>query len=348
MNGEVNAKVRIAKLAYGFLPSWWNKGYGLRFGSKYVFDPDFRIEQNMRMKKLLAERFPWLCLDEPAFKPAHILPDFGNACTAAYAGCEVIYPDDNHPWNEHLEPALADRLKLPEDISAVFPYSVMIDQNEYINLKYGFDIPPAIVYPGGILNDAVKLMGADFFLELYDDSRAARKLLEFVYGIVERTLDFNYSHGHTGWVVIANCCVKMISPKLYEDRLLAYDLAVYQKTTEHGAAFGIHHCGIFDAYAESYRNVPKMDFLEIGWGSDIRLALDLFPEAAVSYMFGVSYALFENRDAIRREMDRILRAADGHWDRFSINVSDIEYGTPDENLKEIFDAVAACNARGAE
>jgi hypothetical protein len=87
---------------------------------------------------------------------------------------------------------------------------------------------------------------------------------------------------------LPNCCVMRISPATYEQVFAPYDrvgCASAEKAGHPGS--GIHHCGTFDRYTPVYRALGRFSWMEIGMDSDIRLAMETFPEAeTVSFIIG--------------------------------------------------------------
>jgi len=66
----------------------------------------------------------------------------------------------------------------------------------------------------------------------------------------------------------------MISSEDYEQFLMSID-ATWSKTKEF---FGIHYCGVDPhRYAESFARLPKLDFLDLGWGGNVVHLRKLLP-----------------------------------------------------------------------
>ena len=64
----VKGELRLDGLCFNFLPSWWHRGYGVAFGERWVFDPDYRTDGLAFMERTVHERFPGLGIGsaEPA------------------------------------------------------------------------------------------------------------------------------------------------------------------------------------------------------------------------------------------------------------------------------------------
>ena len=333
----VNDKLAIYQLYFNFLPSWWNKNYGVVWGKKYHFDPDYRVEIWKLIARSLNERFPMLHIGSENPEPMVSQPDFNNGTTPALAGCEVEYPIDNYPWNRHLSPEAIANLTPPENPMEVFPYTEIISQVQYLNKKLGQNVKPWLPVRG-VLNDAALIQGNDIFSDMYLQPVNAKKLFDYTSSVMLSLIKYNHDvFGFNDMVCPANCCAMMISPETYREWLLPYDYKITQASYSYGLKFGIHHCGIFDKYAPVYREITRIDYLEIGWDSNIRLALDMFPEARVQYIFSTTFVNSSDRHKIRGKMKEILEAARGNWHRFSISVPDLEFGAPEDNLYEIYE-----------
>jgi hypothetical protein len=73
----------------------------------------------------------------------------------------------------------------------------------------------------------------------------------------------------------SECSHTMISCEDYEKFLMPIDVK-WCKTEKY---FGIHYCGVDPhRYAESFSKIPKLDFLDLGWGGDVALLRNHLPD----------------------------------------------------------------------
>ena len=325
----------IRLLMFNFMPSWWYRHYGIAWGKRMFFDADYRVSCHQKMRRLIHERFSEIPIGAANPSPQVIAPDLDNATTPALAGCEVAYPEDNHPWSRPLAAKAIEHLALPDDLSACFPFAEVDAQVSYLNKKLGTNAIPRW-FVRGVLNDAVLLRGSEFFEDLYADPDRAEHVLKYAHDLPQAVIAHNHAAGDRSMVMLCNCNVMMISPEDYEQRVLGYDRAIWGEAAKLGLELGLHHCGAFDAYAACYRRVPRLDFIEIGHDSDIHGALETFPEADIQYIVDARFLATATRNEVREEMERIFAEADGHTAHFRISVPAIEFGTPDENLVEVY------------
>jgi len=334
----VDDTLAIDALAYNFLPSWWHRNYGVTFGERYVFDPDYRVDVWSFASRTLAERFPGLHLGSRDPEPVITQPDFNNALTAAASGCEVAYPEDNYPWSSHLDDGAVARLKPPETIGETFPYSEIISQVRFLAGKFGKDVSPWLP-TRGVLNDAVLIGGTDFLAQLGDGTaEKARALLGYCHSMLTDTMRHNHDHvGAGGATFVADCASILVGPECYKGRLLGYDRNIGKLAGALGQKIMLHHCGLFDAYSKPYREIANVRLLEIGWGSDVRRALDAFPDAVVQYIVGASFLASSPTELVEKKIRGVLEAARGDWQRLRLIVPDVEYGTPEENVYQVYE-----------
>jgi uroporphyrinogen-III decarboxylase len=126
--------------------------------------------------------------------------------------------------------------------------------------------------------------------------------------------------------------------KAYEEFLLPYD----NQVAEACHPFGIHHCGSVDQVLTGYAQVRNLQFVEIGFGSDVRRAREVFgPQVAINAR--ISPVLMKNGtpEEIAAEVKRLIdQGAPLH--NFSIDTVGLTHGTPDENVKAARTTAAEC------
>ena len=334
-----NRKLKVKDLSFNFLPGWWAKHFGVKFGRPFYMDPEYRMKTSAEIKKLTAANYRSLLVNEPDTAEKPVKLDFGNATTGAYAGCHYEFPDDDAARNKHLDPEKLGSLKLPEKLEEAFPYNEIISQTNYMNKKYAHDEMPTIL-PRGILNEAFLIEGDKILTDMYEDPDEARRLLDFSYDLLEKTVEYNVSIGYRGLVRVLNCTVQLVSPDMYEEWLLPYDQKIFALAMKRGLTFGIHHCGdLAGKMLDNYRKIPKYAYLQVGFNSDLEKTIGMFPEAELHYIFDPVYCMNANKDDIQKKAENILYQAGSEAKNISVGVGAIDYGVPLENLQVIFDTL---------
>ena len=328
-----------AAAMFNFMPSWWHREYGISFGERVFSDPEYRASLARDMHRLAFERFGEAGLGDPEPKLTYINDDLGNATMPAAFGCEVVFADDKYPACLQLSEREIEDMSLPEDLTGTYPFCEIMRQAEHVNEERDAGLRPW--WPTmGVQNIALQTAGANFFAEYYANPTRARRLLELSCQLMVTSLDYFVSAGSQPdefWN--QNCTVPLSGPRIYRDYLLAHERELYNAAAERGVGFAIHHCGCFDEYALLYRRIEKVTMVEIGWGSDLRVALDTFPEARVQYIISQQFVREGPPQRIREHMRSLVEAAGADVRQLSFNVCDLEHGTPDDNVRAVVEGL---------
>ncbi len=323
-----------------FHPSWWYKNYGISFGEEYYLNPDARVSARQKMARFLYQRFGDLGLGDPDPHPSPFI-EFGIVTIPALFGCPIKFFDDNYPWVQELQLSEKEicNLKIP-DIEHTYPMTEIIRQMDYLENKYGR--LEGDLNCQGVQNLAMKMRGEQLFLDYFDNPSLAYKLLHLMTQTMIQVA--SYVKKRTGSLaktvttraeanlfVTSNCSVTMISNQLYEKYLLPYDNMLSQALQP----FGIHHCGVMDDYLEGYAKVENLSFLEAGWGSSISKIRKYFPNIQLNTRISPVRLLTLSEEEIRQDVLELIRGG-APLDRFSISSVGVEYGTPDENIRTMF------------
>lgn len=334
-------------LGVGFYPDWWHKHYGISFGRRYYYDPEYRVGARMEMDRRLHERFGDVGLGNPNPKPKPLIT-FGMVMLPAVFGCEIVYEDEALPWAMPMNLSDDQVMKLTvPDIFNTPPMTDVIRQIESLKEKYGTVVGD--INTTGVQNLALKIRGDQLYIDFFENPDLCHHLFRVCTECVIQLFQFIYKITGTGAVdvtpmaapsiyVIPNCTAEQISLKAYEEFLLPYDNQVAASCHP----FGIHHCGSVDQVLTGYAQVRHLQFVEIGFGSDVRRAREVFgPQVAINAR--ISPVLMKNGtpEEIAAEVKRLVdQGAPLH--NFSIDTVGLTHGTPDENVKAARKTAAEC------
>ena len=117
-------------------------------------------------------------------------------------------------------------------------------------------------------------------------------------------------------------------------------IARYRLLAERLRPYGIHHCGNnLQLFAKHYAaTAPR--FVDVGWGSDVAQVRAALPETFLNLRLSPVRMLNEPVNEIRGDVERLLAAA-GAPDNVGLCCINMDYGTPDENVRAMMDAAAA-------
>ncbi|WP_028307004.1 uroporphyrinogen decarboxylase family protein [Desulfitibacter alkalitolerans] len=273
-----------------FHPSWWHANTGVSFNRIFFEDPEYRIAADLKMRRLLYDKFGDFGLGEREPQPRPILGSDLIASGYLHSeimGCEVRYSDENPP--EVLCADISDeKLKSIQapDLDKSESWQRIANQIEFLQKEFGH--VNSCINLMGIQNIAMDLRGQKLFMDYYLNSEAVHNLLEactkvsIEIGTRLKSVSKEMSAGVTAIVkqiasdvyVTSNCTVEMISLETYKSFLLKYDniLADIFKP------FGIHHCGqTMEHVVGGYAQIKNMTFAEVGAYSDLEYVREKLP-----------------------------------------------------------------------
>jgi hypothetical protein len=270
-----------------FHPSWWNKHGGIVFDEDFFYHPLKRVEVEKQMEKVLYDRLGEFGLGE---KRHEDLPVIGAVHLAAgyiiqeMLGCKVVYQADSPP---QVMPAGFEKLDInPEKAFKSDVVKKLMSLQEDLKSKYGY--VTGDINWGGILNIALDLIGERVFTDLYLKPEETKKqfgllteiIEQFVSGISSLTgttsisVNRNVRHIEKPVFLHSECTHTMISTEQYEEFFMPVDIDWSLKYRP----FGIHYCGKDPhRYAQSFSKIRNLDFLDVGWGGEVKLLREYLP-----------------------------------------------------------------------
>jgi len=331
-----------------FHPRWWHHEAGIVFDRSFYFDPDRRVNDEMRMRRVLWERFGTFDygeehpVPEPVAGPVHLAAGY---MLSSLWGCTLEFPPDSSP------------VVIPRTMTARELYDMDMpdpvenpDFRDFFNLvrilrdRYGY--VTGDINWNGVQNLALDLMGQEVFTAYFDTPGMMRAIYEkMTRSMIELLTELKKELGTTSISVNrsilniepsinlhSNCSVQMISNEMYEEFLLPVD----RELACHLQPYGIHHCGTnMHAVAGGYAKVPNACFFDVGWGADIAYCREKIPDA----FFNIRLSPVKIRECtpgeVAADLTNLLENA-GDLSKVGICCINMDYGTPDENVACIF------------
>lgn len=300
-----------------FTPSWWFKNTGITFDKDFFFHPARRVEDERRMEKELYERWGRFGLGEDRKKNR---PEIGAVHLAAgylvseMLGCKVEYSEAAPPTVSPLNIESLSELSFDNAFKSP-SFKLFINMKEKLKAKYGY-ISGDINW-SGILNIALDLRGQEIFMDMFDYeddverffAQIAEILEKFATGISSETgsssISVNRTVKHFDKQIFlhSECSNTMISIENYETFLLPYDIA-WSKLNR---PFGIHYCGKDPhRYAEAFAKIPNLDFLDLGWGGDVKELRRYLPNTFFNIRLSPVEIEDQSNDEIRQTIKRLV------------------------------------------
>lgn len=278
-NRNLFIQSELIPVDFVFHQSWWNKHAGIIFDEDFYYHPLKRVEVEMKMELELYERFGKFGLGSNVVKELPVIGPIHNASgylISEMLGCKVTYAEDSAP---QVIAAERESIDVEFDPFKTDAFKKIENLRDKLKSKYGYIVGD--VNWSGILNTALDVVGekilTDFFMNpvqtLIQMKYLAQVLESFANyfsnetGTSSISVNRNIRHIKKPVFLHSECSLTMISTDLYEEFLMPIDI----EWSGRHRPFGIHYCGRDPhRYAGSFGKIKNLDFLDVGWGGDVK------------------------------------------------------------------------------
>jgi len=332
-----------------FHPSWWFKNTGITFDEDFFFHPAKRVESERKMEQVLYDRFGQYGLGENRDKDLPVVGAVHNAAgylLAGMMGCRLEYSESAPP---EVISANRDDLSL-DSVDAVFKSSAFKRFDKLCDeLKEKYGYLTGDVGWGGILNTAMDLRGQMIFMDMFDKAEETkeyfRKLAvyteKFAKGIESETgsssIAVNRTVRHIEKPVFlhSECSVTMISEEQYEEFILPVDMEWSKRIRP----YGIHFCGQDpDRFAKSFSKIPHLEFLDVGWGGDVKILREHLPNTFLNIRLSPVEIVNQTPDQIRTTITSLVTDS-GNPNLSGVCCINMDDKVSDSQVSAIFETV---------
>lgn len=330
-------------------PSWWFKNEAITFDEDFFYNPARRVEVERKMEKALYQRWEQFGLgkdrgnDLPVIGAIHLAAGF---LISEMMGCKVIYKEDAAP-----QVIGADLSECTIDPEAAFKspaFKKFSNLTESLKAKYGYLVGD--VNFAGILNIALDLRGENIFLDMLTNPQEVKKqftaiadvITKFTHGIEKETNSSSVSvnrlvrHLDAPLYLHSECSHTMISTDDYEKHLLDFDI----NWSKQKRPFGIHYCGKDPhRYAEVFAKIDQLDFLDVGWGGDVKILRQHLPRTFLNIRLSPVEIIEQSTSQIRDIITQLVKDSGNPW-LTGICCINMDYNVTDDKITTIFETVA--------
>ena len=333
----------ILRLSLGFTPGWLRKHVETDFSEVWHTDPDYRYETLLNIKRYLNKLFPEIDTFKMVMQGktevtcATLSGVFGIRLMPMIYGMDVVYKKDD--WPDAASGQVIPKHMLSElkqfDLYSNPAIRQLLEQMDHIEKRYG-QIHGYLNYQG-ILNVALKLRGNDIFTDMYDDPQFVHHLFNHIAETIKETSKLiqarqRKSGFNINLLSMSNCVMNMISPDLYEEFVMPYDLMLsfeYER-------FGIHTCNWnITPYIDVLHKIPGLGYIDMGMVSDLKRVKDTFQDARRAVFYSLDGLFSKSRYDIINDIKRIRQ----ELVPCDIILADIPANTPILNIREFIDII---------
>ena len=330
-------------------PEWWSKNEKIYFDRDFFYHPLKRVEEEQKMEKILYDRWGQYGLGQ---RKVAARPEIGAVHLAAgfllseMLGCTVNY-QENHP--PQVLAAHQELLEIdPEKAFRSDAFKQVINLTSALKQKYGY--LTGDINWGGVLNIAMDLRGEDIFMDMMLTPDEVNPYFNGIAQVIEKFTSF--MQAETGSTSISvnrgvrhmkkpvflhsECSHTMISAEDYETFLLPYDIKWSEKRP-----FGIHYCGP-DPHrmAASFAKIPHLDYLDLGWGGDVKELRSHLPETFFNIRLSPVEMTRHSCDEIRETIIRLVHDS-GNPYLTGVCCINMDDSVSDDRISTIFETVEA-------
>ncbi|MEI7828789.1 MAG: hypothetical protein WCI31_03420 [Prolixibacteraceae bacterium] len=262
-----------------FHQSWWNKHAGIIFDEDFYFHPLKRVEIEKQMEQELYERFGEFGLGANRNAQLPVIGPIHNASgylISEMLGCKVYYEENSAP---QVIAAAKESIDMVIDPFKTNAFKKLEKLRDSLKTKYGYVLGD--VNWSGILNVALDVAGEKILMDFLIQPEEMHIQMQYLASVLEKFVGYISNETGTSSISVnrnvrnikkpvflhSECSHTMISTDLYEEFLMPIDIVWSEKYRP----FGIHFCGKDPhRFAESFGKIKNLDFLDIGWGGDVK------------------------------------------------------------------------------
>ncbi len=337
-----------------FHPSWWHRHAGIVFDEDFFYHPVRRVEAERKMEQVLHEKLGEFGLGGDRGRDMPVVGAVHNAAgylLSEMLGCRVDYLPDSSP---QVVPAARPELAI--DAEAAFrsrDFTRLLAVRDALVGRFGY--VTGDVNWGGVLNIALDLVGQDLFLQLYSQPEEVKRQFAALAGVIERfvtgiagatgtssvSVNRTVRHLESPVFLHSECSNTMISTAHYEQFLLPIDLDWSRRFRP----FGIHHCGK-DAhrYARSFAKIENLAFLDVGWGSDVRVLREHLPRTFLNIRLDAMGWNDHTDDELAATIERLVGESGNPW-LTGVCCINLDDKADERKVRLMFEVVARLRAK---
>jgi len=328
-------------------PEWWNKNEKITFDYDFFFHPLKRVEEEQRMERILYERWGKFGMGQ---NKDELRPEIGAVHLAAgfllseMMGCKVNYSEAHPP---QVLSAQQEALSInTNDVFRSAAFQQVKDLTDSLKKKYGY--LTGDINWGGILNIAMDLRGENIFVDMMMTPDKVKAYFSEIARVIEKFTSFlqvetgstsisvnrGVRHLQKPVMLHSECSHTMISEEDYGNYLLPFDQEWSKKRP-----FGIHYCGT-DPHrmAASFAKIPHLDYLDLGWGGDVKILRKHLPDTFFSIRLSPVEITRQSLDEIHETIIRLVHDS-GNPFLTGVCCINMDDSVTDDRIDVIFETV---------
>jgi hypothetical protein len=301
-------------VSLNFMPAFFVKHTGTKYGEAYYFDPVYRAQVECVESRFLHDCLGRYGVGSPTPRPSANLFIQPVDLIMRTQGAEWRLPDDatleswGNPW-ANLTPQEIQRI----DPRAAANHPVVdriLRQYQEMERLYGksadiFGIKSGTMNIHTPFTTAHQLCGEDLFVLMITEPSVARGIFAKVWDIYQAI--FERIRKATGAspnrIQLGDCSASLLSEEVYRTVVLPVNQAIASTFP----SAGYHSCGSSSHLLKAFVELPRVDAMELGPGTDLRASTALMPKRAMRPLVDPRVLREGTPDHVRALVSDILR-----------------------------------------
>ncbi len=276
-------------VSLNFMPAFFHKHLGVTYGDAFYFDPGYRAGVECAEGRFLYEILGRFGVGSPNPSPSPSLFIQPIDLLKATQGATVCCPLDatletrGHAWAD-LSVAEIDRLD-PRDAANHHFVDALLAQYHELQRLYGdqadlFGLKTGLMGIHAPFTTAHQLCGETLFFLLMDDPKGARLIFDKIWAIYQgifARLRAEIGAPPLSRLNLGDCSASLISSEQYRAVVLPANQAIAAKFMR----ANYHSCGSSSHLLDAFADIPGVESIELGPGTNLPLAVRHLPGVAM-------------------------------------------------------------------
>ncbi len=334
------------RISLNFMPAFYRRHAGLRYGEAYLFDPAYRAEVQCAEERFLFEALGRHGVGSPNPAPSPSLFIQPVDLIMRTQGAEWRYPEDGTleswgtPWKDL---SCEEIVRLDAAAAAQHPViDALLDQYRVLERLYG-ERADLCGLKSGMLNihtpytTAHQLRGETLFVELLTDPAAATAIMEKAWAIYQAVFGLLAAAigARPTRLQLGDCSASLLSAETYVSVVLPVNRAIGTGF----ASVGYHSCGPSSHLLDAFSRLPPLDHIELGPGTDLAAAARTLPGVPLSPLIDPVLMREQDPAVVRTHIEQTLFQT-APAPATTLCVWSLDRDTPIENVATVYETVA--------
>ena len=309
-----------------FMWEWWEKHFHNLYPRPQIVCDEELDRLYMGRKKFLYDNFSEFGIGEeiPIMdgKYVNMVLKWGMDFIPFILGAEINCQDAGGYYAQKMNIETIKSLK-PIKVADTLAGEWIIRRKEHLQKRYGS--AESAMQLEGPTNISVRIRGEEFYMDLMEDEGLARHVLDVVTETISQAYVFLGKEFEIKDLLIANCNTTLLSPQLYEEVILEYDLKlarISDMITGKANSVRMHHCDVpVDNFIDSYRKIPGINFIEASYSSNIQRVCSEMPGTGFSAMISPVDMIQKPFTRLEEELGNAVNNGADEFDVWNIDPS---------------------------